>query len=130
MCRKQAAGPIAARAGGPCDALRVTRGTVAQFRSAADARRGFCRHRGTPLTCEALSRPRIGVTIGTLGRRAERCAVRNLEIEAMTPWPSDIPLLPATATGEGCTPLRFALVRQTDPQHPDRDTAVWPAEPA
>ena len=55
MCQKQVGGPFAAWAGSHSDNFRLTRGSLAHFQSSADAKRGFCRDCGTPLTYEALS---------------------------------------------------------------------------
>jgi hypothetical protein len=133
MCQKQVAGPFAAWAGGPLDRFRLTRGTLSHFQSSADARRGFCRDCGTPLTYEALSRPRIEVTIGSLDRHAEMPPLHNVGTEAMAAWLAEIPHLPSTRTGEGDngvgdTVERFDLIRQSNLQHPDHDTPVWPPE--
>ena len=131
MCQKQVAGPFAAWAGSHRDFFRVTRGIVAHFQSSADALRGFCRDCGTPLTYEALSRPRVDVTISSLDRHAEIRPEHNVGTEAMEPWLADITHLPSTQTAEGDngvgdTVERFDLIRQSNLQHPDHDTAVWP----
>lgn len=134
MCQKQVGGTFAAWTGAHRDHFRVTRGTVAHFQSSADALRGFCRDCGTPLTYEALSRPRVEVTIGSLDRHAEIRPVSNLGIEAMAPWLAGIAHLPATRTGEGDNGVgdtieRFALIQRSNLQHPDHDTEVWPPTP-
>jgi hypothetical protein len=124
MCQKQVGGPFAAWAGSHRDSFQLTRGTLAHFQSSADARRGFCRDCGTPLTYEALSRPRIEVTIGSLDRHAELRPEHNVGAEG-------IATLPSTRTGEGDngvgdTVERFDLIRHSNLQHPDHDTEVWP----
>jgi hypothetical protein len=134
MCQKQVSGPFAAWTGAHRDHFRVTRGTVAHFKSSADALRGFCRDCGTPLTYEAQSRPRVEVAIGALDRHAEIRPVHNVGTEAMEPWLADITHLPSTQTGEGDngvgdTVERFDLIRQSNLQHPDHDTVVWPPNP-
>jgi len=131
MCQKQVGGPFAAWAGSHRDNFQLTRGTLAHFQSSADALRGFCRDCGTPLTYEALSRPRIEVTIGSLDRHAELRPEHNVGTEAMEHWLTGIATLPSTRTGEGDngvgdTVERFDLIRHSNLQHPDHDTAVWP----
>ena len=131
MCQKQVAGPFAAWAGSHRDSFRITRGTIAHFKSSADALRGFCSECGTPLTYEALSRPRIEVTIGSLDRHAEMRPISHIGTEAMEPWLPDIMQLSSTRTGEGDngvgdTVERFDLIRQSNLQHPDHDTEAWP----
>ncbi len=131
MCQKQVAGPFGAWAGSHSQNFRVTRGTIAHFQSSADALRGFCRDCGTPLTYEALSRPRMEVTIGSLDRHAEITPIRNLGVEAMEPWLAGITHLPSTSTGEGDngvgdTASRFDLIGQSNRQHPYHNTDAWP----
>jgi hypothetical protein len=131
MCQKQVANAFGAWTGSHRDNFRVTRGVIAHFQSSADALRGFCRDCGTPLTYEALSRPRIEVTIGSLDRHAEITPIRNIGVEAMQPWVADIMHLPSTASGEGDngvgdTPARFDQIRQSNRQHPDHETEIWP----
>ena len=97
----------------------------------ADALRGVCRDCGTPLTYEALPRPRIEVSIGSLARHAELRPEHNVGTEAMEHWLTGIVTLPSTRTGEGDngvgdTVERFDLIRQSNLQHPDHDTEVWP----
>ncbi len=135
MCQKQVGGFFGAFAGAHTDSFRVTRGQMAEFKSSDDALRGFCRDCGTPLTYQALSRPRISVTIGSLDRHSEMKPLFNYGAESMEPWLADILHLPATTTGagdngEGDTPERYEIIRQTNHQHPDHDTLVWPQEAA
>jgi hypothetical protein len=130
MCQKQVAGPFAAWTGAHRADFQVTRGIIAHFQSSADALRGFCRDCGTPLTYEALSRPRMEVTIGSLDRHDEIRPVSNIGTESRASWLADIMHLPSTRTGEGDngvgdTPERFDMIRQSNFQHPDHDTEVW-----
>ncbi len=134
MCQKQVAGPFAAWAGAHSDHFRITRGALAHFQSSADARRGFCQACGTPLTYEAMSRPRVEVTVGSLDRHAEIWPGHNVGTEAMEHWLTSIAMLPATRTGDGDngvgdTVERFDLIRQSNLQHPDHETVVWPPNP-
>jgi hypothetical protein len=104
---------------------------VAWFKSSDDALRGFCRDCGTPLAYQFISSPRISVSIGSLDRHSEMKPLFQYGIEAREPWFEGLPNLPATTTGEGDngsgdTPERFDLIRRTNHQHPDHDTAVWP----
>lgn len=131
MCQKQVGNFFGACAGSHRDRFRVPRGKLAHFKSSDDALRGFCRDCGTPLTYEAISRPRALVTIGALDRHSEMKPVFHYGAEAMEPWLSEVIHLPATATGggdngEGDTPERCDLIRRSNHQHPDHDTAVWP----
>jgi hypothetical protein len=134
MCQKQVGNFFGAYAGSHSDNFRLTRGVLAHFKSSDDAVRGFCRDCGTPLTYEALSRPRVSVTIGSLDRHSEMKPQYNYGAEAMEPWLQEVTALPATLTGEGDngegdTPDRYDLIRRTNHQHPDHDTDHWPAMP-
>lgn len=131
MCQKQVGGYFGAFVGLHSDHFRVTRGEIAHFRSSADAHRGFCRACGTPLTYEAISRPRIEVTIGSLDCHAEFKPVRNIGAEGMAPWWGDVAHLPTTSSGEGDngvgdTAERFQMIKASNHQHPDHDTDHWP----
>jgi hypothetical protein len=131
MCQKQVGNFFGAYAGAHLDNFRVTRGTIAKFKSSDDAHRGFCRDCGTPLTYEALSRPRVSVTIGSLDRHSEMKPIYSYGAECMESWLAEVVALPATVTGEGDngegdTPERYELIRRSNHQHPDHDTAVWP----
>jgi hypothetical protein len=131
MCQKQFGNFFGAFAGSHASNFRVTRGTLAHFMSSDDARRGFCRECGTPLTYEALSRPRIEVSIGSLDRHSEMRPLFNYGAEGMEPWLAEVITLPCTLTGEGDNGLgdtasRFELIKHSNRQHPDHDTQSWP----
>jgi hypothetical protein len=131
MCQKQFGNFFGSFAGSHTDHFRVTRGTLAIFASSDDAERGFCRDCGTPLTYKARSRPRISVSIGSLDRHSEMKPDFQYGMESCEPWFRDLASLPGTRTGdgdngEGDTPERFALIRDSNRQHPDHDTETWP----
>ncbi len=131
MCQKQFGNFFGAFAGSDISNFRITRGAIAHFKSSDDGRRGFCRDCGTPLTYEALSRPRIDVSIGSLDRHSEMQPYFQYGAEAREPWLRAILDLPCTRTGEGDngigdTPERYDLIRKTNHQHPDHETTHWP----
>ncbi len=131
MCRKQFGNFFGSFAGSHRENFRLTRGTLAYFKSSDDALRGFCRDCGTPLTYETLSKPHISVSIGSLDRHSEMKPAFAYGRESMEPWLAEIVALPCTLTGEGDngvgdTPERYELIAQTNHQHPDHDTASWP----
>jgi len=131
MCQKQFGNFFGAFAGSHRKNFRVTRGSLAHFKSSDDAIRGFCRDCGTPLTYEALSRPRVSVSIGSLDRHSEMQPIFQYGAEAKEPWLRAVIDLPCTITGvgdngEGDTPDRYELIKQTNHQHPDRETKDWP----
>jgi hypothetical protein len=131
MCQKQFGNFFGSFAGSHTDNFAITRGTLAIFESSDDAERGFCRDCGTPLTYKAKSRPRISVSIGSLDRHSEMAPQFQFGLESKEPWFASLDQLPGTQTGdgdngEGDTPERFALIRQSNRQHPDHDTDCWP----
>lgn len=131
MCQKQTGGYFGAFTGSHRDNFRLTRGTLAHFRSSADAMRGFCRDCGTPLTYEFLSSPRIDVTIGSLDRHTDIKPIRNIGAEGMAPWWNDMTHWPTTTTGDGDNGVgdtleRFDKINASNRQHPDHDTDHWP----
>jgi hypothetical protein len=135
MCQKQFGNFFGSFAGAHVDQFRITRGTLAVFLSSDDAERGFCRDCGTPLTYRALSRPRISVSIGSLDPHSEMKPEFQYGLESREPWFGEIAGLPGTVSGdgdngEGDTPERFELIRNTNRQHPDHPTEDWPIRPA
>ncbi|MEO6012077.1 MAG: GFA family protein [Devosia sp.] len=131
MCQKQSGSYFGAFTGVNAKDFEVTRGTIAYFQSSDDARRGFCRDCGTPLTYEFLSKPRICPTHGSLDEPWAIEPEIQVGIESRMPWLHKIMDLPASESGNdsfvpGDTPSRFELIRRTNRQHPDHDTEVWP----
>jgi hypothetical protein len=131
MCQKQFGNFFGSFAGSHPDQFRITRGTLAVFKSSDDAERGFCRDCGTPLTYRAVSREHVSVSIGSLDRHSEMMPQFQYGVESREPWLGEIMQLPATRTGEGDngvgdTPERYDLIRRTNHQHPDHETPAWP----
>jgi hypothetical protein len=132
MCQKQFGNFFGSFAGSHRDNFRITRGTLSHFKSSDDALRGFCRDCGTPLTYEALSRPHVSVSIGSLDRHTEMKPEFSYGGEAKEPWLDEVVSLPCTITGVGDngvgdTPERYELIRRTNHQHPDHETDTWGA---
>jgi len=133
MCQKQFGNFFGSFAGSHSSNFTITRGTLSRYKSSDDALRGFCRDCGTPLTYEALSRPRVSVSIGSLDRHTEMKPAFQYGAEALEPWLLEVLQLPCTLTGEGDngvgdTPDRYALIEKTNHQHPDHDTKEWPPQ--
>ncbi len=131
MCQKQFGNFFGAFAGSHTSNFKVTRGTIAYFKSSDDANRGFCRDCGTPLTYNALSRRHVSVSIGSLDRHSEMRPMYQYGAEAMEPWLKQVMDIPCTMTGEGDngvgdTPERYELIGKTNRQHPDHETDHWP----
>ena len=131
MCQKQFGNFFGSFAGSHTGNFRITRGSLAVFESSDDAERGFCRDCGTPLSFKAKSRPRISVAIGSLDRHAEMKPQFQYGMESCEAWFGALAALPGTRTGEGDngvgdTAERYAIIRRSNRQHPDHDTAAWP----
>jgi hypothetical protein len=52
-------------------------------------------------------------------------------MESCEPWLGDISALPGTTTGDGDNGVgdtieRYEIIRNSNRQHPDHETAVWP----
>jgi hypothetical protein len=131
MCQKQFGNFFAALCSVPKGKLRMTRGTMANFRSSEKVQRGFCRDCGTPLTYEPLERNSISVSIGSLDNHSAMPPEIQYGIESREPWFNDLHNLPAFVTGEDETGSNeFAKllpgIRGSNRQHPDHDTDKWP----
>ena len=131
MCQKQFGNFFGSFAGSHSDNFRVTRGALGYFKSSDDALRGFCRDCGTPLTYQALSRPRISVSIGSLDRHTDMQPKFQYGAEAREPWLAEVIALPCTLTGEGDngegdSPERYETIKLSNHQHPDHETSHWP----
>ena len=86
-CRRAAgAAPVA---WGTCarQALRITHGTLSEFRSSPPAWRGFCARCGTPLTYRHEQRPGdIDVTLATLDEPARISPQKHVWVADKLPW--------------------------------------------
>ncbi len=126
MCQKQFGNIFGAFAGVRTDEFEATRGDITWFHSSDDAVRGFCRDCGTPLAYRFGDRPRISVSLGSLDEPERVKPERQYGLEGRVSWIAEILTLPETPTGAGEPPERYAHIQQTNHQHPDHDTEVWP----
>jgi hypothetical protein len=126
MCQKQFGNLFGSFAGVRTEEFEATRGEIAWFRSSDDAERGFCRDCGTPLAYRYRDRPRISMALGSLDEPEKIKPVFQYGVEGRVPWLAEVLMLPATVTGAGDVAERYDGIRQTNRQHPDHDTAVWP----
>ena len=102
-----------------------TRGAAKHFRSSNKVRRGFCSDCGTPLTFE-LDSGGIDMAIAAFDRAGEITPVLQMASDARLPWVDALGALPER------TPEEAAKVAQhyagiLNYQHPDHETALWPA---
>jgi hypothetical protein len=125
MCQKAFGAFYAPLAGVPLASFELTRGRLAIFKSSDAVERGFCRDCGTPLTFRYLAEDKIDVSIGSLDEPASVKPIIQYGIEGRMPWLSELDRLPGFVTEEDGDGSRYELIRRTNHQHPDHDTASW-----
>jgi hypothetical protein len=104
--------------------LEWTRGAPRHFASSNRVRRGFCSDCGTPLTYE-YGGPHE-VAIGALDAPAQAAPVIQVNPADKLPFFDGLCALPVRA--DGAEPKADAFKAGiVSFQHPDHDTAVWPA---
>jgi hypothetical protein len=128
MCQKAFGSFFAPLTGVRLDKFELTRGTLAVFRSSDAAERGFCRDCGTPLTFRYVDRQRIAVSIGSLDEPAKIPPRHQYGVEGRLPWFGELAALPGEATTEEDNPALAERIAASNHQHPDHDTAIWPAD--
>jgi hypothetical protein len=108
--------------------FRWTRGIPATFRSSSAVTRGFCDRCGTPLYMAEDDDDCCDVAVGTLDDPGAVAYVLNQQvgIECKLPWFDSIGSLPVTSTDQDRASEGLAAKIVTF-QHPDHDTATWPA---
>jgi hypothetical protein len=130
MCQKAFGSYFAPLAGVRSEAFKLTRGELGIFRSSDVVERGFCRDCGTPLTFQYVGRPKISVSLGSLDNPAAVKPVEADGVEGRMPWFSELDELPGCTTEESDDAPMVERIRRTNHQHPDHDTANWPASGA
>ncbi len=128
MCQKAVGAPFFATFTVKKTSLEFTRGKPAVFKSSAKMERGFCRECGTPLYNNWIANEVIHPAIATLDDPRAVAPQFQTGIESRLPWTMEIASLKAMSTDDifkGYEALA-AEIRNTNHQHPDHDTAVWP----
>jgi hypothetical protein len=101
MCRQAHGAPVVAWLTVPLDALGVTAGDPAAYRSSAKAWRHFCARCGTPLTWREANSPRfVDVSIGGLDSPEAVEPTLHVWTESRIPWFETADHLPRYATNE------------------------------
>jgi hypothetical protein len=86
-CRRAAGSPAVAWGTFDRNAFRVTRGTLAEFRSSAPVTRGFCAACGSCLTYRHEARPgEIDVTLATLDEAARLAPQMHVWVADKLSW--------------------------------------------
>ena len=127
MCQKAVGGPFAVI----CPVLKqnftVTRGEISWFKSSEPARRGFCRDCGTPMIFDYPEFPDIGVLVGCFDHPSAVPPVIQYGNESRVSWFKDLQDLPGDAPTYSVDPLGYLpRIKESNRQHPDHDTHVWP----
>lgn len=128
MCQKAAGNYFMPLGGVAHDDFTVTRGEIAWFHSSDLVRRGFCRNCGTPLIYETIGDDHVAITLGSLDRPRDVKPTAHSDAYARMPWFADLLGLPEEGAqdpddGGGA---RYQSIRNSNHQHPDHDTPVWP----
>ena len=128
MCQKAFGSFFAPLTGVPLKSFELTRGKLAIFKSSDQTERGFCRDCGTPLSFHYVDRERIAVSIGSLDEPERIVPHIQYGIEARLSYFDSLASLPGEVTEDDGQPERWQAIRATSHQHPDHDTAIWPAD--
>ncbi len=104
-----------------------TRGSLKWFQSSNKARRGFCADCGTPLAYQETG-AELELAIGAFDNPVLAAPAIQVNPNDKLPFTDDLPKLHMRMPGE--SPQQDAFnASVVSYQHPDHDTAVWPAEP-
>jgi len=101
-----------------------TRGAPRHFASSNLVKRGFCGECGTPLTYEAPNG--MAVAHGAFDHPEAIAPTLQYGLEAKLPFLAGLFALPGTRTEQDVSATPF-LAELVSYQHPDHDTASWPA---
>ena len=126
MCQKAVGGPFAVI----CPVMKadftITRGEMSHFWSSDIARRGFCAKCGTPMTFEYPHVADLGLLVGTFDHPEQVPPIIQYGNESRLPWYRDLGTLPGDRPTYADDPEMLARISNSNHQHPDHDTAVWP----
>ncbi|MCB1480114.1 MAG: GFA family protein [Rhodobiaceae bacterium] len=130
MCQKAAGNYFMPLANAQKADFRLTRGTLAVFSSSQSVERGFCAKCGTPLTFDTVTAAHLNVVLGSLDDPAAVQPEVQYGTESKMPWFAGLDTLPGEATeeSEDQDGVPLSVIRETNHQHPDHDTEVWPPE--
>lgn len=98
MCRRAGGAPVVVWADFPTERFAWTRGAPSEYRSSAEALRGFCARCGSPLTFRWTSgTSRITVTVGSLDDPGALAPQHHIFTAYALPWlhiEDDLPRYP------------------------------------
>jgi hypothetical protein len=129
MCQKAAGNYFVALGSVAMAEFEFTRGAPAWFNSSDLVRRGFCDKCGTPLFYQTIGEDHIAILLGSLDDPESVPPEWQSDTYGKTSWFAGLDTLPDSIGDE--TPAeqaeRYGAIANTNHQHPDHDTAVWPA---
>jgi hypothetical protein len=126
MCQKAAGNIFIALVAAPREAITWTRGTPSRFRSSEHVDRGFCAACGTPLFYENLEGGHLNFTTGSLDHPELFPPHVHCGTEGRVPWFDTLPAMDWLGTTEAEMSDEAPGIRDTNRQHPDHDTTLWP----
>jgi hypothetical protein len=128
MCQKSAGNYFVALGSVANADLALTRGEPSWFHSSDLVRRGFCNKCGTPLFYQEIGGDHIAILLGSLDDPEAVPPVWQSDIYGKAGWFAGLDTLPVSIGDE--TPEeqaeRYGAIRNTNHQHPDHDTEIWP----
>ena len=130
MCQKAFGAFYAPLVSARLDAFELTRGTLGIFKSSDLVERGFCRDCGTPLSFRHIDGDKIDIAIGSLDDPTQARPEIQHGLEGRMPWLGELDALPGQTTEDEDPADLVAQIRDTNHQHPDHDTSVWPPQGA
>ena len=107
------------------DDFAWTRGRPGTYMSSSVVERGFCAACGTPLSFRYIDRDAIDISLGSLDDPTAIKPLRQYGTESRVPSFAALHKLPASTTEDDIPAERLAQLASF--QHPDHDTAEWPA---
>lgn len=127
MCQKAVGNLFAALIGVRHEHFAWTRGQATVFASSDQVERGFCAACGTPLFYRSVGGGHVSLCIGALDAPRLIPIAMQSGMEGRHPSLRHLDQIPDAGTTEGEQPERAAAIAAANHQHPDHDTAVWPA---
>ena len=128
MCQKAVGNFFAALIGVLHDDLSWTRGAPRSFSSSEHVDRGFCPDCGTPLFYHNLAGPHVSLTIGAFDEPEKIDLLYQVGTEGRHPSMLKLADIAVAGTTENeDNAARVTAIKASNRQHPDHDTAVWPA---
>ncbi|MBS0258700.1 MAG: GFA family protein [Proteobacteria bacterium] len=124
MCQKASGNYFMPLAASTLTQFEMTRGEAAWFQSSDHVRRGFCGRCGTPLFYDMPGADFINITLGSLDEPQRVRPEAQSNLAGKMHWFSSLDGLPVEPEPATDSPPP----RVKNYQHPDHDTAEWPAK--